>query len=81
MKPYAVDDSQLWEDHRTPSYKEWVHEVAKQKIAIIKTLQNPRNAGGKYRTYWVYPCGKMQLVCRIDDEQRIVFVLRITQLP
>ena len=81
MTPYAVDDSALWADTRTASTPEWMQTSAKEKIEALRAMSDPRKAGGAFMNRWLYPFGKFQLSCRIDDARRIVFVLRIVQLP
>lgn len=79
--PYAVDDSALWADTKTAEAPQWMQTAAKEKIDWLKTLPNPKKAGGKCMGRWLYPLGKFQLLCCIDDTQHTVFVLKIVQLP
>ncbi len=78
---YAVDDAAMWADAKTAEAPQWIQKAAKEKIDWLRTLPNPRKAGGKFMGRWLYPFGKFQLLCRIDDTAQTVFVLKIVQIP
>jgi mRNA-degrading endonuclease RelE of RelBE toxin-antitoxin system len=50
------------------------------KIEDIKLLEAPRDAGGRRGDKWAYPVGKFPIICRIDDDNRVVTILAIVSI-
>ena len=76
--PYAVDDSVFFAC--CPDFPRWAQGVIREKIEAVKTLENPRAAGGKYGGKWAYPVGKFHIICHIDDDERLVKILSIVSI-
>jgi len=76
--PYAVDDSVF--SARRASFQPWAQGVILEKIEAIKTLENPREAGGRYGGKWAYPIGKFHIICHIDDDNRVVKILSVVSI-
>lgn len=78
---YKVDDSALRQALSQAPVSNWILAAIATKIDELSCMPNPRSGGGEYRGKWLYPIGKHQLVCQIDDAQRVIYVLKLLSLP
>ena len=76
--PYAVDDSVF--SACCAGFSQWAQSMVRGKIETIKNLENPRAAGGKHGGKWAYPVGKFHIICRIDDDKKLITILSIVSI-
>ena len=76
--PYAVDDSVF--PACCSGFSLWAQGLIREKIEAVKTLENPRAAGGKFAGKWAYPIGKFHIICHIDDDKMVVKILSVVSI-
>ena len=76
--PYTVDDSVF--PVCCSGLSAWAQNMIKGKIEFIKSLEDPRAAGGRYGAKWAYPIGKFHIICRIDDDAKAIKILSIVSI-
>lgn len=78
---YEVDASMLDSYLQVANAPPHLVVICEKLKKTVSQLENPRSAGGEYRNNWYYVSGKYQIKAKIDDEAKMIYLIKYIKLP